>query len=86
LNKKLLLIIFAVSGLTALIYEMIWIRPLTLVFGATIYAVELGELHFIDIDGDKRHDHGNDGTNGGEITRGEPTICLKIQNLHPRDI
>ena len=50
------------------------------------FAAELGQLHFIDIDGDKLHDHGNDGANGGEITRGEPTICLEIQNLHPRDI
>lgn len=47
MNKKLLLIIFAISGLTALIYEMIWIRPLTLVFGATIYAVSTIVASFI---------------------------------------
>jgi len=30
---------FALSGMAALIYEIIWIRPLSLVFGSTIYAV-----------------------------------------------
>ncbi len=39
MNRKLLLIIFGLSGMTALIYEIIWIRPLSLVFGTTIYAV-----------------------------------------------
>ncbi len=47
MNKKLLLIIFGISGMTALIYEIIWIRPLSLVFGTTIYAVSTIVASFI---------------------------------------
>ena len=47
MNKKLLLILFGISGMTALIYEMIWIRPLTLVFGTTMYAVSTIVASFI---------------------------------------
>jgi spermidine synthase len=36
--KKLLLIVFALSGMSALIYEVVWTRPLQLIFGSTIYA------------------------------------------------
>ncbi|MCH8003653.1 MAG: fused MFS/spermidine synthase [Nanoarchaeota archaeon] len=36
---KLILIAFMLSGLTALIYEVVWTRPLQLIFGSTIYAV-----------------------------------------------
>lgn len=39
MNKKLLSIAFAISGMTALIYEIVWSRPLQLIFGSTIYAV-----------------------------------------------
>lgn len=39
MNKSLLIIIFGLSGMAALIYEIIWIRPLTLVFGSSVYAV-----------------------------------------------
>ena len=38
-KRKLLLIAFAISGMTALIYEIVWSRPLQLIFGSTIYAV-----------------------------------------------
>ncbi len=37
-NKKLLLWAFAISGFTALVYEVVWTRPLQLIFGSTIYA------------------------------------------------
>lgn len=37
--KKLILIAFALSGMCALIYEVVWARPLQLIFGSTIYAV-----------------------------------------------
>ncbi len=47
MNKKLLLIIFGISGMTALIYEIIWIRPLSLVFGTTVYAVSIIVASFI---------------------------------------
>ena len=47
MKKNLLLILFAISGMTALIYEVIWIRPLSLVFGATIYAVSTIVASFI---------------------------------------
>jgi spermidine synthase len=47
MNKKLLLIIFGLSGMTALIYEIIWIRPLSLVFGTTVYAVSIIVASFI---------------------------------------
>ncbi len=39
MNKKLILIIFGLSGFAALVYEITWIRPLSLVFGTSIYAV-----------------------------------------------
>ena len=39
MNKNLLILVFALSGMAALIYEIIWIRPLTLVFGSSVYAV-----------------------------------------------
>lgn len=38
-TKNLILIAFALSGMTALIYEVVWARPLQLIFGSTIYAV-----------------------------------------------
>src|SRR3989338_462713 len=39
MNKKnLILIAFAISGFTALVYEVVWVRPLQLIFGSTIYA------------------------------------------------
>ncbi|MGV7226208.1 MAG: spermidine synthase [Nitrosopumilus sp.] len=47
MNKKLLLVIFGISGMTALIYEIIWIRPLSLVFGTTMYAVSTIVASFI---------------------------------------
>lgn len=37
MNKKPLLIISDISGMTTLIYEIIWIRLFSLVFGTTIY-------------------------------------------------
>lgn len=37
--RKILLIAFMISGMTALIYEVAWARPLQLIFGSTIYAV-----------------------------------------------
>jgi len=37
--RQLLLLAFALSGMTILIYEVVWIRPLQIVFGSTIYAV-----------------------------------------------
>lgn len=39
INKNLLLIAFTLSGMSALIYEIVWSRPLQLIFGSTIYAV-----------------------------------------------
>ncbi len=47
MNKKVLLILFGISGMTALIYEIIWIRPLSLVFGTTVYAVSTIVASFI---------------------------------------
>lgn len=40
-HSKLVLVIFALSGMTALVYEIVWIRPLALVFGTTIYATSI---------------------------------------------
>lgn len=37
--RKLLLLAFVISGMTALMYEILWVRQLQLVFGSTIYAV-----------------------------------------------
>lgn len=38
-QKKLLLPIFFLSGFAALVYEVIWARMLSLVFGSTVEAV-----------------------------------------------
>lgn len=37
--KKIILIAFILSGMAALMYEVIWTRPLSLVFGSTTYAL-----------------------------------------------
>lgn len=37
--KNLILLGFFLSGMAALIYEVVWIRPLSLIFGSTVYAV-----------------------------------------------
>src|SRR3989338_11531999 len=37
--RKFILIAFMISGFTALVYEIVWARPLQLIFGSTIYAV-----------------------------------------------
>jgi spermidine synthase len=39
MNKKIIGYLFALSGMTALIYEIIWSRTLELIFGSTIYAI-----------------------------------------------
>jgi spermidine synthase len=39
--KKIILIAFIFSGMTALIYEVTWIRPLQLIFGSTTYTVSI---------------------------------------------
>jgi len=47
LSKNWILILFGLSGMAALIYEITWIRPLSLVFGTTIYAVSTIIASFI---------------------------------------
>lgn len=37
-QQKLILAAFVISGFTALVYEVVWTRPLQLIFGSTIYA------------------------------------------------
>ncbi len=39
--NKIILIAFVFSGMAALIYEVVWIRPLEFVFGSTIYTVSI---------------------------------------------
>lgn len=39
--NKLIILIFGLSGMSALIYEIVWIRPLSLVFGTTTYAISI---------------------------------------------
>jgi spermidine synthase len=39
--NKIILIAFIFSGMAALIYEVVWIRPLEFVFGSTIYTVSI---------------------------------------------
>jgi spermidine synthase len=40
-SRKLAVAAFAFSGMAALIYEVIWTRELSLVFGSTVYAVSM---------------------------------------------
>jgi spermidine synthase len=37
--RNVILLAFALSGMSALIYEIVWTRPIQLIFGSTIYAV-----------------------------------------------
>ena len=39
MDKRILLFAFFLSGMAALIYEVVWTRPLSLIFGSTVYAV-----------------------------------------------
>lgn len=39
MKEKIVLFAFFLSGMSALIYEVVWTRPLQLVFGSTVYAV-----------------------------------------------
>lgn len=38
MDRKIILFAFGLSGMAALIYEIVWIRPLSLIFGSTMYA------------------------------------------------
>lgn len=40
-KRKLALLAFAFSGMAALIYEVLWTRELSLIFGSTVYAVSM---------------------------------------------
>ncbi len=46
-SSKWILILFGISGMAALIYEVTWIRPLSLVFGNTTYAISTIIASFI---------------------------------------
>jgi len=46
-SPKWILILFGLSGMAALIYEVTWIRPLSLVFGNTTYAISTIIASFI---------------------------------------
>jgi len=46
-SSKWILILFGLSGMAALVYEVTWIRPLSLVFGNTTYAVSTIIAFFI---------------------------------------
>jgi len=46
-SSKWILILFGLSGMAALVYEVTWIRPLSLVFGNTTYAVSTIIASFI---------------------------------------
>lgn len=37
----IILIAFGLSGMAALIYEVVWVRPLALIFGASVYAFSI---------------------------------------------
>lgn len=47
MRSNLILIVFGISGMTALIYEITWIRPLSLIFGTTLYSVTTIVASFI---------------------------------------
>jgi predicted membrane-bound spermidine synthase len=38
-HRRIVLLLFAASGIASLIYEVVWSRQLTLIFGATTLAV-----------------------------------------------
>ena len=41
MSRTIILIAFGISGMVALIYEVVWTRPLSLIFGSTIYGAIL---------------------------------------------
>lgn len=47
MQRNLIVLLLGISGMTALFYEIIWIRPLSLVFGTTVYAVSTIIASFI---------------------------------------
>ncbi len=47
MKRNIIILLLGVSGVTALFYEIIWIRPLSLVFGTTVYAVSTIIASFI---------------------------------------
>ena len=47
MQRNIIIILLGISGVTALFYEIIWIRPLSLVFGTTVYAVSTIIASFI---------------------------------------
>lgn len=46
-SRRLAVAAFALSGTAALIYEVVWTRELTLVFGSTVYAVSMMLMTFM---------------------------------------
>ena len=38
MQRTLLLVLFFLSGIAALIYQVVWVRQATLVFGVSVYA------------------------------------------------
>ncbi|WP_299291683.1 spermidine synthase [Nitrosopumilus sp.] len=47
MKRNIIILLLGLSGVTALFYEIIWIRPLSLVFGTTVYAVSTIIASFI---------------------------------------
>jgi spermidine synthase len=45
--RQLLLLAFALSGMSVMIYETVWVRPLQLIFGSTVYAVSTMLVAFL---------------------------------------
>src|SRR4030042_1657729 len=39
--KKLILVMFVFSGMSALIYEVVWVRPLQFILGSTVYTTSI---------------------------------------------
>ena len=48
-NNKLIMIIFGLSEMSTLIYEMIWIKSLSLVFRTTTYTVLIIIIGFLSV-------------------------------------
>jgi len=46
-KNLIILLAFALSGIAALIYEVVWFRPLSLIFGSTVYALSTMLTAFI---------------------------------------
>ncbi len=79
-SSRLMYLFFFLSGITALVYEIIWTRMLTLVFGHTVYSVSIVLSAFMAGLGVGSYvfGHAMDRMMAGQDSKVEPLAALKV--------